>query len=77
VAAFAAAALVIGSPDPAARFTPWVVGAGETAVLVFTRTADFRHDSIPDATSLLIARSSSCSRPAMSSETQSRRPSSD
>jgi len=40
---------VIGSPDPAARFTPRVVGAGETAVLVFTRTADFRHDSIPDA----------------------------
>jgi type 1 glutamine amidotransferase len=49
VAAFAAAALMIGSPEPAARFTPRVVAAGETAVLVFTRTAGFRHDSIPDA----------------------------
>jgi type 1 glutamine amidotransferase len=49
VAAFAAAAILGGSPAPAVRFTPRVAKAGETAVLVFTRTTGFRHDSIPDA----------------------------
>jgi type 1 glutamine amidotransferase len=49
VAAFAAAAMLMGAPDPAARPTPRVVKAVETAVLVFTRTTGFRHDSIPDA----------------------------
>jgi type 1 glutamine amidotransferase len=49
VAAIAAAAMLMGSPDPAERLKPRVVRAGETAVLVFTRTTGFRHDSIPDA----------------------------
>ncbi len=49
VAAFVAAAILMGSPAPAARFTPRAARAGETAVLVFTRTTGFRHDSIPDA----------------------------
>src|SRR5437762_730525 len=49
VAAFAAAAMLFGSPDPATRFVPRTVRAGETAVLVFTRTTGFRHESIPDA----------------------------
>src|SRR5881396_2962530 len=48
VAAFAAAAVLFGSPDPATRFVPRTVRAGETAVLVFTRTTGFPVDATED-----------------------------
>jgi type 1 glutamine amidotransferase len=52
VAAFVAAALVLGTSSPPPRPASTFPG-GEARVLVFTRTSGFRHDSIPDAIAAL------------------------